>query len=78
MKQSKPHAEPLLYALDRLLVSPEQAVMVGDSHIDVTAAKRAGVIAVAAKWGTLNERLLLESGPDYTIDVPSELLPIVF
>ena len=77
VKESKPHPAPILYALDRLNLSPEQAVMVGDSHIDVTAAKRAGVVAVAAKWGTLNERLLIEAGPDHLLEYPSELLSIV-
>lgn len=39
----KPDPEPLLTTLDRLDVSPTEAVFVGDSQRDTLAAQRAGV-----------------------------------
>ncbi len=75
--ESKPHPAPIHYALNQLKISPDDAVMVGDSHIDIKAAKRAGVTSVAAKWGTLNEHLLIQSNPDYTIESPHQLIELV-
>jgi len=42
----KPHPQMLLEALARLGVSPERALMVGDTHNDIEAAQAAGVFAV--------------------------------
>jgi len=39
----KPDPEPLLYAADRLGVSPERVLFVGDSESDAVAAERAGM-----------------------------------
>jgi len=42
----KPHPRPLLSACELLGVAPAQALMVGDSYIDVLAARAAGLAAV--------------------------------
>jgi phosphoglycolate phosphatase len=42
----KPHPQPLLSACELLGVPPVQALMVGDSHIDVLAARAARLAAV--------------------------------
>ncbi|MFZ0571050.1 MAG: HAD-IA family hydrolase [Rhodomicrobium sp.] len=47
----KPDAAPLLGVLQALGVSPENAVMVGDSGADVECAKAAGVVPVAVSFG---------------------------
>jgi len=39
----KPHPESLLLALEKLGVSPDEAVYIGDMHTDVAAAKAAGM-----------------------------------
>ena len=43
VSEHKPAPEPLLAALDRLGVSPEAAVFVGDTETDATTAAEAGV-----------------------------------
>ncbi len=42
-KNPKPHPEPLLIALKKLRVKPEEAVYVGDAKTDMKAAKAADV-----------------------------------
>lgn len=42
-KNPKPHPEPLLIALKRLGVSPEEAIYVGDQKTDLESAKAAGI-----------------------------------
>jgi phosphoglycolate phosphatase len=49
--ERKPHPAPVLLALDRLGVAPVEAVMVGDNHHDVSAARAAGVRAIAVTYG---------------------------
>ena len=39
----KPHPEPVSLALKRLKSEPEETLMIGDSHVDIHAAKAAGV-----------------------------------
>ena len=71
----KPSAEPLLMALDRLVVDPgETVIMVGDSPADVLAGRNAGVRTVAATWGTIDRELLLDAAPDHVAEVPADVL----
>jgi phosphoglycolate phosphatase len=49
--QRKPHPQPLLLALEALQVQPSQALMVGDSQVDVLAARAAGVAVVCVPYG---------------------------
>ncbi len=45
----KPHPEPLLKVLDHYGLQPEEALFVGDSEVDMLAARGAGVPFVAYK-----------------------------
>lgn len=47
----KPDPGPLFASLDRLGVAPQDALMVGDSHIDVAAARAAGIPVVVVSFG---------------------------
>ncbi len=72
----KPHPEPLLKALGVLGITPEEAVMVGDTRADIMAGKNTGTKTVAALYGFGGEQLR-ELDPDYAIDELRELLTIV-
>jgi phosphoglycolate phosphatase len=50
----KPHPEPLLKVLGHFGVSPEEAIYIGDSHIDEQASQAAGVPLVAYKNPSLS------------------------
>ena len=77
VKETKPLPGPILFAMERLGLSRDEVIMVGDSHIDMRTAKNAGVASAGATWGTLAKDLLLEVGPDYLIDSPSDLMSIL-
>ncbi len=47
----KPDPEPLRTALERLGVTPDEALMVGDSAIDVAAARNLGIPVVCVPYG---------------------------
>ncbi|MFI5311160.1 MAG: HAD family hydrolase [Gemmatimonadales bacterium] len=59
----KPEPEPVLFALEKLGVAPDQAVFVGDSPHDVGAGNAAGVATIAALWGPFTRDQLTPAGP---------------
>ncbi|AWM87873.1 phosphoglycolate phosphatase [Microvirga sp. 17 mud 1-3] len=76
LPERKPHPAPLLAALERLGVTPEAALMVGDNYHDVQAARAAGTRAVAVTYG-YSHKPHAELGADRLIDTMPELLPVV-
>jgi HAD superfamily hydrolase (TIGR01509 family) len=60
----KPRPEPLLMALDRLALRPEEIAYVGDSPEDVQMTRAAGGFAMAIPGGFPNHEGLLASQPD--------------
>ena len=48
---TKPHAEPMIFAADRLAVKPRACIMLGDDPRDIQAARAAGMTGLAAAWG---------------------------
>lgn len=50
-ERRKPDPQPLLFACQSLGVSPSEALMVGDSVNDVTAARAAGIPVVCVPYG---------------------------
>ena len=62
-KNSKPHPEPLLMALKKFSVKPEEAIYIGDQWNDAEAAKNAGLKSIIygkATKGDYNIEDLLE------------------
>lgn len=74
--ERKPHPAPLLHALAALGVSPGEALMVGDNHHDVKAARAAGAAAIAVTYG-YSHVPHAELGADHLIDSLTELLPLL-
>jgi len=74
---AKPHPEPVLLALSRLGRPATEAVPVGDSPHDITAAKAAGAIAVGALWGACDRATLASAGSDHLLDHVRALPPLV-
>lgn len=68
LPQKKPDPAPLLYAAERLGVSPNAALLVGDSVNDVQAARAAGFGVVCVTYGYNHGRDIREASPDAVID----------
>jgi phosphoglycolate phosphatase len=47
----KPSPRPLLHLLEKMAVTPDQAVIVGDSNYDIEAGRAAGVWTIAVTYG---------------------------
>ena len=77
-ERHKPEPDPLLYALERLEATPDEAAYVGDSPFDLRAAQAGGLHAVAVTWGGIHpeERLRAEE-PDAVVASAEELLGVL-
>ena len=78
----KPAPDIVLKTLGMLDAKPENAIMVGDSRLDILCAHNAGVPAVLVGWsatlaGKTKEDFPPEEAPDFIIDRPSDLLEII-
>lgn len=73
----KPDPAPLLHAAKFLGVTPEQALMVGDSVSDVKAARAAGFQIVCMSYGYNHGVDIRESNPDAVIDALTEIKPLL-
>jgi phosphoglycolate phosphatase len=73
LKSKKPDPEGLLHLLDRFQCSPDQAVLIGDSPVDIETGKRAGVYTCVVSFGFGNPEEIAQAEPDCSIDHLSEL-----
>ena len=69
----KPHAEPVLLALERLGANANDAVFVGDSRHDIECGRAAGVATAAALWGPFDRAHLEDLNPDYWLETPEDV-----
>ena len=72
----KPDPQSALYILKELQIEKSEVVYVGDTKTDMQTAKAAGLPAVGVTWGFRDEAELKETGADYIINHPAELLKI--
>lgn len=69
----KPHPGPLLYAVKELGTPIERCVMVGDTTVDVSAARAAGAWAVGVLCGFGRRQELEQAGADVILDTTADL-----
>ncbi|WP_325050539.1 HAD-IA family hydrolase [Pseudoalteromonas sp. T1lg75] len=74
--QSKPHPEMLEHILAFYQLSPEQAVMIGDTQIDMQLAANAGVDSIGVTFGVHTKDELEIFSPKATVNSYRELLAL--
>lgn len=71
---SKPAPDGILMAIERMGLEPGNVFYVGDSVMDIVAAKAAGAKAVAALWDSLvKPEAMKAEGPDYMAKTPAQV-----
>lgn len=73
----KPHADGMLTAISRMGLPKERVLYVGDSVIDVKAAKKAEIKIASVITGRYTAERLHEEGSDYILNSLSELSKLV-
>jgi len=76
IEKPKPDPESLMKALAFFNVPPQEAIMVGDSPVDIEAGKNAGTLTIGAAYGFHGEKIA-ESQPDYVIGEIGEVEGII-
>lgn len=78
-KKHKPHGDPILEALKRLEIKPENALMVGDTKFDILCAKDAGVASALVEWSVAAtvKGDDVEWEADYTINKLEDIMKII-
>jgi phosphoglycolate phosphatase len=73
--QSKPHPQMLLEILEELKITPNQALMVGDTEYDILMARAANMDALAVSYGVHDRETLLKHPIKGIIADIRELIP---
>lgn len=73
-KHTKPYPDPILWAAEQMGVSPQECLMVGDTTVDILAARAAGAQSVGVLCGFGYEGELLNAGSDLILQ-STALLP---
>lgn len=69
----KPQPDGIYSALEKLGVSKEKSVYVGDSEVDCITAKNAGIPCIGVTWGFRSKEVLVDNGADFIINSPEEI-----
>ena len=73
----KPDPTLALRITEELNVKPEECLFVGDTSVDMTTAKSAGMNAVGVLWGFRELEELKSSGADYIVEKAEEILKLL-
>ena len=74
---SKPAPDGALDILRRLGVSPDEAVFIGDSDVDINTAANAGIKAIGVSWGYRGRAFLEKLGGCTVVDTIGEMVAAI-
>lgn len=77
-RPKKPHPEGVLYLAEKLGVSIDEVVYVGDTSTDMMTGTNAGAFTVGVLWGFRDREELEKYKADVIIDKASDILSQVF
>ncbi len=77
LAKKKPDPLPLLYAAEKLEVSVETSLMIGDSQHDVAAARAAGMQMACVSYGYNHGEDIALSNPDVVVDSMDEIVRLL-
>lgn len=73
-RHTKPFPDPILFAARQMEVAPENILMVGDTTVDILAAKKAGAQSIGVLCGFGEREELKKAGADLIVDTTSEII----
>lgn len=72
--ERKPSPVNVYKALDRLGVTADECIYIGDSEVDVQTARNAGVKCIGVTWGFRDREELMREGADIIADSCEDIL----
>ena len=76
-RRLKPHPAPILLAAQRLNISPDNCLMVGDTRMDILSARRAGAWSAGVTCGFGQQHELERAGADVILGETAELTELL-
>lgn len=77
VRKKKPHGEGVKKVIELTGENKEDAFVIGDTEMDILAAKNAGVKSIAVTWGFRSEDFLRAFEPDFIVQHPKDILNIL-
>ncbi len=71
--RAKPAPDAPLCALKAFGITPDEALYVGDSDVDIVTAAAAGITDISVLWGFKDRDFLIERGARILVDTPEAL-----
>jgi phosphoglycolate phosphatase len=75
--RKKPAQDTVNEALKELGMTPEGAVYIGDSDVDIETARNCGMPCISVTWGLRDKDFLLQSGAEILVDTPERLFGVI-
>jgi HAD superfamily hydrolase (TIGR01509 family) len=76
-KRTKPYPDPVLFAAQKMNVSPENCLMIGDTTVDIRAGRSAGAQTVGVLCGFGEEFELRKLGADMILEDTTKLVDVL-
>lgn len=76
-EHTKPYPDPILHAAECMDVHPEACLMVGDTTVDILAAKAAGAQSIGVLCGFGEKDELVKAGANLILDQTSQLTNLI-
>lgn len=73
----KPSPDMVYSVLEKMGVSTEEAIYIGDSEVDMATARNAGLPCISVLWGFRDQDYLREIGAFLMVETPAEILDLV-
>lgn len=73
----KPDPALPLHVMNRLGLTPEETLFVGDSGVDMQTGVNCGMTAVGVTWGFRDAQELKNAGANHLIETPAQLLTLI-
>lgn len=73
----KPAPDGANYLLEKMGITAEECLYVGDSQVDIKTAKNAGMRSITVTWGFATRDVLLANEPEIMVDNPREIIDLI-
>lgn len=74
--KAKPEPDIVFAILEEFGISADQAVMIGDSDVDVITAHNAGIKCIGCEWGFRGHEELERAGAEFIVSEPGQILEV--
>lgn len=76
-RNKKPSPDIIYKIIEKLQISKENAIYIGDSEVDIQTAKNAKIMCISVSWGYKSGDYLIQHGANNVINKPADLLKYI-